>query len=91
MAEAVGNLVPKAVHEVKAGHVAEVEEGTKVALVARVELEAKAGVRARAEARVICGARARSGGPGHEVAVVKRAVPKTERGRGAPATTATAV
>lgn len=78
-------------HEVKAGHVAEVEEGTKVVLVAGVMLEAKAGVRARAEPRVMCGARARSGGPDHEVAAVKRAVPKTERGKGALATTAAAV
>ncbi len=82
--------------EAKAEHAVEAEVGAKVVSVARVKLEVKAelavGVGAGAKARrVMYGARAESGGPSHEVAVVKRAVAKTKRERGVPATAAAAV
>lgn len=98
MAKAGANLKPRVVHEAKAEHAVVAEEGAKVVLVARVELEVKAGqeakaglavgVGAEARRRVMQGAKAMSGGPSHEVAVVKRAVAKTKRERGAPATAA---
>lgn len=97
-AEAVPNLEPRVVHEAKAEHAAEAEGEAKVVFEAKVELEAKAGqeakaglavgARARAKRKVTHGVKAGSGG--HEVAVMKRAMPKTERGRGTPATVAVA-
>lgn len=83
--------------EAKAEHAAEAEVGAKVVPVARVKLEVKAGLAvgvgagAKARRRVKYGARAGSGGPSHEVAVVKRAVAKTKREGGVPATAAAAV
>lgn len=87
---------PRAVHEAKAECGAEAEEGPKVMLAVRVEQEAKAGpavwVGAGAEAgRVTYGARVKSGGLRHEVVVVKRAMAKTKKERGAPATATAAV
>lgn len=102
MAEAGANLNLRAVHEAKAGHAVEVEEGVKVVLVQRVEREAEAGqeakaglavgVGAQAEARrVMCGARVGPGGPSHEVAVLKRAMAKKKKEKGAPVTFTAAV
>lgn len=95
VAEAVPNLEPRAVHGARAERAAEAEEGAKAVLAAKVEVEVKAGlavgVGARTKARKVThGAKAGSGGQSHEVAVMRKATPKTERERGAPATAAVA-
>ena len=90
--------------ELKAEHAAKAGGGAKAVLVRRVEQEVKAGsevkagltigagvevgVIAEARRRVIYGARAESGGPSHEVAVLKRDIAKTKKERGAPAAAA---
>lgn len=73
--------------EAKAEHAAEAEERAKVVFVARVEREAKAGLTVGAGAgarRITFGARAEPGGQGHEV-VVRGAMAKTKKERGARA------